>query len=173
MLRVVVAVALATALLGAATPAVDSARIDHADARVQTELDELVTTADRLVERNDPAPPGVRGARRILTLYLPGPSWGSAGLERLSVPGPSADRPRGTVRWRVEGGRETTRWVSAPLVGPEGGLSLRGGGARRVVLELARRNDDPVVVVRRPDFKSDDGPTAAHDAHSASRLPRG
>jgi hypothetical protein len=172
MLRVVVAVALATALLGAATPAVDDARIDHADARVETEVDELAATADRLVERNDPAPPGVRGARRLLTLHLPGPSWGSAGLDHLSVPGPSADR-RGVLTWRVEGGRETTRWVSVPLVGPDGGLSLRGGGARRVVLELVRRDDEPVVVVRRPEFKSDDGPTAAHDAHSTFRLPRG
>jgi hypothetical protein len=172
MLRVAVAVALATALLGASMPAVETARVDHAHARVDAEIDGLAATAELLLERNDPAPPGVPGARRTQTLHLPGPSWASAGLASLVIPGPSADTPPGTVSWRVVGGRETTRRLPAPLVGPEGSLRLTGGGTRRLVLEHARQDGEEVVVVRRPELKSDGGARAGHDVTgNGSRRP--
>lgn len=150
MLRVVVAVALATALLGAALPVVETARVDHAAGRVDAEIRDLAGAATRLAERNDPAPPGIEGARRPVTLHAPGPSWAAASLAYLTVPAPSSDHPHGVVRYRVEGGPERTRVVSAPLVGPEGGLTLSGGGSRRVVLELDRWQGESVVVVRHP-----------------------
>ena len=172
MLRVVVAVGLATALLGASMPAVETARVDHAHARTDAEVDGLAATADRLSERNDPAPPGVPGARRTLTLHMPGPSWASASLDYLLIPGPSTDRPPGTVRWRVDGGRETTRNFPVPLVGPEGGLRLAGGGTRRLVLEYVRRDGREVVAVRRPELKSDGGSRPGHEiTANGSRRP--
>jgi hypothetical protein len=167
MLRVVVAVALAVALLGVAMPAVDSARVDHADARVATALDRLAATAERLRARNDPSPPGTAGARRMITLHLPGPSWASARLETLSVPATTAGRGpsgRGTVTWRVEGGGRRTRVLSAPVVGPDGGLTVRGGGSRQLVVELVREGGRAVVRIRRPEFKSDAGTSSGHDA---------
>lgn len=163
MLRVVVAVALAVSLLGVATPAVETARVDHAEARLDAELEALAATAARLEERNDPTPPGVRGARRTTTLHVPGSSWATAGLDSLTVPGPSDDHPHGVVRYRVAGGQEKIRWVSAPLVGPPEGFSIEGGGTRRVVLELGRWEGEPVVVVRHPEFKSHGATRAGHD----------
>lgn len=172
MLRVVVAVALAAALLGVSIPVIQEARLNHADARVATEIDGLVATAERLHERNDPAPPGVSGARRTVRLHLPGPSWSSARLDFLSVPETSDRGEGGTVRWRVDGGREVRRGVSTPLVGPEGGLILRGGGSRTLVLELTRRGGEVVVLVRRPEFKSDGATIPGHDvAGNGTRRP--
>ncbi|MEF8781870.1 MAG: hypothetical protein V5A39_03095 [Haloarculaceae archaeon] len=166
MLRVVVAVALAAALLGASMPAVDAARVDNAEARVGAEIEGLARTAERLQKRNDPSPPGVPGARRTVTLHMPGPSWGSASLDYLSIPG-SAARPGAsdhtTVTWRVQGGRRVTRRLSVPLSGPGTGLTIQGGGSRRIVLELTRRDGEPVVLARRPEFKSDDRASLAHD----------
>lgn len=166
MLRVVVAVALGVALLGASMPAVDTARVDHAEARVEAEIDGLAGTAQRLQERNDPSPPGVPGAQRTVTLHLPGPSWGSASLDYLSIPGPAADgemSDHNTVTWRVAGGRRVTRRLPAPIVGPGDGLRVEGGGSRRVVIELTRHDGKPVVLARRPEFKSDDEASVAHD----------
>jgi len=149
MLRVVVAVALATALLGVSMPAVQSARVDHAHSRVAIELDTLAATAARLQERNDPAPPDVRGARRTVVLHLPGGAWTSADISYLVVPGPSSDLPRGTVRYRVADGRERTRSTEVPLVGPPGGLRLTGG-RHRLVLEYTQQAGEQVVLVRHP-----------------------
>jgi len=148
MLRVVVAVALAVALLGVAMPVVETARVEHADARVGAELDELIATATLLEERNDPAPPGVDGARRTVVLSFPGPSWATASVDSLVVPGPADQQPPGTITWRVAGGHESTRYASVPLVGPPGGFVLKRGGRQEVVLELASRDGRQVVLVR-------------------------
>ncbi len=166
MLRVAVAVALATALFGVAMPAVETARVDTANGQVAAELDGLAATAERLAARNDPAPAGVAGARRTVTLHLPGPSWGTASLEYLLFPGPSSDHAPGVVRYRVAGGRERTRLVSPRVVGPEGGLVLKGGGRRQLVVEYTRRGNG-TVVVRHPELKSDAAATAPHDALAA------
>lgn len=154
MLRVVVAVALATALVAVSLPAVQTARVDYAHGRVDVELDTLAATASRLQERNDPAPPDVQGARRTVELQLPGRTWTSAGVAYLLVPGPSSGVSPGTVRYRVADGRERTRSTRIPLVGPPGGLWLASGG-HRLVLEYTRQGDEPVVLVRHPELKSD------------------
>ena len=164
MLRVAVAVALASALFAVAMPAVETARVDSANGQVAAELDALAATAERLRERNDPVPLGVAGARRTVRLHFPGPSWGTASLAYLVVPGPSSDHPPGVVRYRVAGSSERTRRVSLPLVGPEGGLIVRGGGTRRLVVQRVRRGNDTVVVVRHPELKSDGAATDRHDA---------
>lgn len=162
MLRVVVAVALATALLGASMPAVESARTDHAHGRVDIELEALAATAARLQDRNDPVPPDVQGASRTVVVHLPDGAWTSGDIAYLVVPGPTSKYPPGTVRYRVAGGRERTRSTGVPLVGPPGGLRM-AGGRHRLVLEYTRRADEPVVLVRHPDFKSDAGTTPGHD----------
>ncbi|MFT4923559.1 MAG: hypothetical protein ACI8XM_002786 [Haloarculaceae archaeon] len=163
MLRVVVAVVLAGALLAVSLPVVETARIDHAETRVATALDRLDVRATRLDDRNDPTRPGLSGARRTLTLHLPSRSWGSAGLDYLAIPGPDGEIPRqgasadARITWRVTGGNRSAHRPSLRLVGPEGGLLVRQGGTRRVVLTLARVDGQRTVVVSRPGFKSEDG----------------
>jgi len=129
-------------------PVVDSARVTHAERSVDTTLQRLDAAATELAAGNDALPPGRAGARRQHTLRLPRRSWGSAELESLRFPAPSAEQP---VRFRVAGGQETAARFSVPVVGPPGGLTLQSGGRHRVVLRLQQREGRPVVVVSRAD----------------------
>lgn len=134
-------------MLGASLPAVDRARIQHADARVTSEVERLERAAAALAATNDPVPSGTTSARRQLTLSLPVSSWGAAGIDRFQVSPPAADAD---VVWRVRGGTVTARRLSAVrLAGPPSGLHLDGGGRHRVRLELRLRENRPVVVVTR------------------------
>lgn len=143
-IRTTVAVVLAMAILGASLPAIETARVQHADARVTAELDRLERAATALSAENDAVDDPPATAR--LTLHLPEESWGTRGLARLTVP-----RSRGgpDVTWTVAGGRNRTRAISSlELLAPEG-FALRTGGRHRVVLELRERRGERVVIVRR------------------------
>lgn len=147
MLRTVLALALATALLGVSLPVVDSARVDHADAGIERGLERLQAAATDLVADSDPVVAGERGAKRHVQLVLPTGSWARAGTERLEIPPPgSSDR----IVWQVEGGTKSVFRPAVPLVSPAG-LTLREGGRHRLVVSLHRRGGRQVVLVRRPD----------------------
>jgi hypothetical protein len=143
MLRVVLAVALAVALLAIAVPAVETARVQYSDQRIASEFEALETVAETLRERNDPPPKGTSGARTVTTLRLPTKGWASAGVDRLTI------AENGTVRWRVSGGSEQTRHLSAVEFRPVGGeLRLDSGGRHRLVLQI---QPDESVRVERAD----------------------
>lgn len=148
MLRTVLAVLLASALLAVSLPVVESARVEHAEQRIDASLQRLDAAATDLAADNDPTPPGRAGAHRQHTLVLPSESWGSAGTGSLTFPPPTAER---FVRYQVAGGQETPAQFSVPVVGPPGGLTLRSGGRQRLVLSLEQRGRRPVVVVSRAD----------------------
>lgn len=142
MLRVVLAVLTAAALLAVATPAVQSARVDHADAQVTAQLDEVERVGRLLSDRNEPAPgDDLPGARQVLTVSLPERTWGQAQTEYLRFPAPNASEestPGAAERvvWRVAGGTAHRRLLlSGDLVGPPGGLEL-GPGRHRLRLRL-------------------------------------
>lgn len=145
MLRTVLAVLLAAALLGVALPVVDAARVAHADSQVQTELESLERAAADLRAESDPTEPGVGGARVERTVVLPGPGWGTASVERVEIPA----EPGATVRWRVDSGSTHQFRPSVPLVAPPDGLTLRESGRHHLRLELQRRDGQVVVVVSR------------------------
>lgn len=146
MLRVVLAVLLASALIGVALPVVDSGRVAHADSQVRTELDHLETAGRNLQAESDAVRPETDGARIRRTAVLPGPSWGKAGIERLTIPESADD---GMVTWRVDGGTTQEMRPSPPLVAPHDGLQLRESGRHRLRLELQRRDGRQVIVVTR------------------------
>ncbi len=148
MLRVVLAVVLATVLLGIALPVADSARVAHADSQVHTELDHLDTAAQDLRAASDPTEPRIDGAHIEQTVVLPGPAWGKASIEWLTIP-PRADDTG--IRWRVAGGTTQRLRPDVPLVAPPDGLTLRERGRHRLRLELQRREKGVVVVVTRAD----------------------
>lgn len=146
-IRAVVSVALAAALLAVSLPAVDRARIQHADARIAGEVDRLETVARSLARENDlvdHGPPASAG----VTLHLPTQSWGASDVVGFRIRPPGATRD---VSWRIRGGEQHARRLSGVTVaGPPTGLVLRDGGRHRLVLELRRRGGDRTVVVRRP-----------------------
>ena len=144
MIRVVLAVAVGAALLGAAVPAVETVRVSHADARVAGTLDRVEAAARTLAERNDAVrAPG--GARRVLTLHLPRGTWGTSGVDHFAVrPHPLGNRT--VVRWRVDGGETTERRLDAVAIEPTGdGFTRREGGRLRVRLVLVDRGNHRVV----------------------------
>jgi len=169
VLRAVLAVALAVALLAASLPAVDRARRDHADSQVRGQLERLATAARALAARNDPVPVGDAGATRALTLRLPARGWRSAGVAYVAIGGvpgnATTDTPDGDVlAWRLAGGPPrvvrvegvAVHTVADDRIAPDGRpLVLRESGRHRVELSLVRHRGRPVVLVRR--FKPEDG----------------
>lgn len=148
MIRVVVTVVIATALLAASLPAVDSARGDRTAAHLDGELATLTDAAASLVDRDDPTPPSVSGARRVVTLTLPTRSWTAAGVDSLTV-GCRAACPRPTLGYTLDTGRTRRVAVDLPLVVPDGPLVVRESGTHDLWLTLERDDDGVAVVVQR------------------------
>lgn len=143
-IRTAVTVVLAMVLLAASLPALQAARISHADSRVAAAVERLGDAAAALAAENDAVDGRAAATRR--TVHLPGASWGSSGLARLSVPGTA----NGTdVVWRVAGGTtRTRRFEAVDLVAPTA-FAFEAGGRRQVRLELERIDGRRAVSVRR------------------------
>jgi hypothetical protein len=161
VIRVVVAVGVLAALLAVSLPAVESARVAQSDGRVGSMVDRLESAAGTLAARNDAVGSGVAGARRVCTLHLPIATWGTAGLERLSIrrlDGGNTTR----VTWRVAGGDPHARLLEGPSIRPPAdGLLLRSGGRVRLALRLVSHGNDRVVRLRRVDGRADGRDTAS------------
>lgn len=146
--RAVLAVVLATALLGVALPPLDDARSDRAAAAVADQTTELERVVEELVATDDPT--GEDGARRIVELRVPARHWTSAGVERVAIRPTGADGTA-SVSWRVRGGRTRDRSLPGQTVATDDGepLVLRETGPHRLVLTLDGQPGAPVVTVRR------------------------
>lgn len=161
MLRAVIAALLAVALLAASQPALERARVDHADSLVADEVTAVRTVIRDLLARDDPVPAGAPGARRTLPLRLPGRSLASSGVVRV-VLGPNDTRPD-RLAWRVRGGGRTHVRVGVDVRKPDGGpLILRRSGVHRLVFRLVSWRGRPTVVVQRLEFKPEAGATPEH-----------
>jgi hypothetical protein len=164
VIRTVLSVALAVALLGVATPAIDDARTTRTSQLVEEDLTNVVRAATDLVAREDAVPVTARGARRAVAVTLPVRSVTSAGVSYVAIGGvPDGNRPPDTnqtdvLAYRVAGGPRHVvtvgldvrvadrdeRWHVEPDAEP---LVLRGTGDVQVVLTLVRLDGDPTVVV--------------------------
>lgn len=150
MIRVVLAVALATALLAASLPAVDGARADRTAARLDADFAHVRESTATLVDREAPTRTDVAGARRVLTIHVPRSSWTTVAVDTVSVAGRSdADERTTTLGYTLENGRQRRVRLDVPLRTPDGPLVFAGSGAHRLVLTLTRGHDGPVVVARR------------------------
>ncbi|WP_135827953.1 DUF7311 family protein [Halorussus halobius] len=163
MLRLVLGVALAAALLGAVAPALEDARATRTDRLAARELDRVAAAAESLAREEAP------GARRTLDLSLPGDSPTTAPLAFVALGGvPSGetapvdrrgartDDERGVLAYRLAGGPVEVRRVGLDLrAGGDGtrgesdsrALVLRGGGTYHLTLRLVRNRGRPTVAV--------------------------
>jgi len=148
IVRTVLAVVLATALLGVTLPALDDARRERASVTVTDQVDAIERTATRLHQTDDPTVGA--GARRIVTMSLPASDWTTAGVDRFAIRPGSGDSS-GTAVWHVDGGTTHTRALDAPRIGTGDGqpLVLDTAGHHRLVLALDDRSGTAVVTVRR------------------------
>ena len=143
MLRVVLSVALAAALLATVAPALDDARATRTERLTERELGRVESAALTLAREEEP------GARRILRISLPEDSPTTAPLAFVALGGvpdevASADTADDDLfAYRVAGGRTRVRRIEADLrVVREGetvesdsrALVLRAGGIYRLTL---------------------------------------
>lgn len=156
IVRLLLAITVTAALLGASWPAVDSARVDHADATVTRQLDTLSERLRAMVVTDDPATGP--GARLRAEIRLPHRQLTSARIAALSL---VRDNGTTVARWRVgDAGRTRRTLLDYPLVAPGGRLTLRAAGTHRLVFGYRVAKGRPVVTVRR--FKSDAAPTTGY-----------
>jgi hypothetical protein len=146
IIRLVVGVAVAVALLSLSLPVVENARVAGSDSTVRDALDRLTAVTSTMAARNDPVPRGAPGAREPLRLRLPGAGPGRARIVRLrfAAGGPAAS----VARWRVAGADGVRQRVLPDIVTPEP-LTLDGGGTHRLILTYEQRSRGPVVTIRR------------------------
>lgn len=160
MIRVALAVLLAAALVGAATPAVEDARASTTDRQLRADLARVGVAAEELAARHDAVRPEAGPARRTVRLVVPGAGWGRAPATVTVSTGPGS----GELRWRVGDGPERSVDVGVGLrvrsdEGAVAGERRLGPGRYRLVLSLVRVDGRATVSVRG--FKSDTGRTSS------------
>lgn len=136
MLRAVLAVVLAVALVAAAMPAVEAARERHAADRAESGLTRVVERAAALAATEEATPGGA--ARRHLSLSVPDGGFATAPVDYLAVGGvPDCGSPRDTdggdvVAYRLRGARPRVAHLPVDL--------------RVVAAGTLRADDEPLVV---------------------------
>ncbi|GGL72581.1 DUF7311 family protein [Halocalculus aciditolerans] len=153
IVRVVVGVVLAAALLAATTPALDAARTDRGAQVGATETARLLDAVGALVERSDPTPPDAPGAVRRLAVRIPPPSLTFPRVSVFLDPPPAADvgrANRSRVGYRVNGRTHATR-TRLPLATDAAGrrLTVESGERARLALRYVRSANRSMVRVAR------------------------
>ncbi|WP_135851645.1 DUF7311 family protein [Halorussus salinus] len=154
-LRLLLAVAVAVALVAAATPAIDRARVSRAELLAERDADRLAAAATALAAEESP------GARRTVTVSLP-PRSPTAAAVLLAIGGVASgekveDSPeRDVLAFSIAGGPRRVRRVGTDLRVVRDGavaesdaaaLVLRGGETYAVTLRLRRVDGRLTVVV--------------------------
>jgi hypothetical protein len=166
-LRAVLAAVLALALLGVSLPAVEEARQERAEETADRTATRIADAVESFARRNDPAGPGVAGARRTVRVTVPDGGFATADATVFvgGVPGQTGkrnDTRRDGIAVRVGGRVRVAATVGVDLRTREGTpLALRGDGYLTLWLR-----DDAVRVSRGRgrEFKPENGTTARHAA---------
>ncbi|MFW5948386.1 MAG: DUF7311 family protein [Halolamina sp.] len=148
MIRALLAVTLAAALLAASLPAVESAAADRTAASLDREVDRIERGGASLLAEEDV------GARRVVSVSLPAASLAGAGVDSFAL----GCGQRCSVSYTLSTGAARTRRLDVPLATPEGTIRFATPGVHRLSLRLidgddrsdeAATNDDagPVVAV--------------------------
>jgi hypothetical protein len=152
VIRVVLTVVVAVALVAAARPAIHDARTARATAALDRVTDDLTRAGSGLARTATPVPPHVAGARRRVELAVPPPSPTRAAVHRLRL---RCRGPRGVVITARVGGvrrRVTARFPVQVALGPrlagEGDTGTTVSARVSVVtLRLWRHDGRPTLVV--------------------------
>ncbi|WP_336336944.1 DUF7311 family protein [Haloarcula brevis] len=153
--RLVLAVAVTTALAGATAPALSTARADAADGTMERQLDELAAELTTLVETDDATPHG--DARRVVGLRLPARTYTSAHVDYLRF------RERagvGVATWKIGSRERTELLVDVPIRPTVPTDRLEEHGSHRLLFVLTRSDGRRVLTVHR--FKSEAGARGGH-----------
>lgn len=136
MIRVVLTVLVAVALLTASMPAVESARTATTAERVGAEADRLERAIGGVVAGSTPVSDPAMAAQTTVIVRVP-TGFAAADLDRVAL-AESAERPDGVaLAWRIDGGparefRIGTGPAEAAVDLVDAPVELRLGGASRV-----------------------------------------
>lgn len=143
MIGLVVGAVLTAALLAASLPAIGDARADRTAAQADASVNRIWDAAGSLLATDDPV--AGRGARRVVTVWLPARTLTSAAIERFVL----GCRPTCAVDVRFGGGRDRTYSLGdLPLRTPTGPVLFGGRGRHRLVLGLRPGPAGPIVTAR-------------------------
>lgn len=138
MIRVVLAVVLATALFGVSLPIAERAERDRNTALATGELERIGDRAERLAARNDPVAAEEEPAATTLVVTAPTPTFTEGGLLTIAD-----DR----LVWQPHAGGNRTVETDVRL---RVGVPLIVTDRARVRLSLVGTASDPVVHVEQP-----------------------
>jgi len=138
VLRVVLCVALAVALLAVAVPAVENAAEGRTASALRDDAAQLERAANALFTAENAAV-GAGGARRQVTVRLPRPSWTSAGVDHVAI--------GGDFRYVLDGGRTVRVPLRAPIRASGEPIVLSDAGRHILVLSLVRDRTNGTLAV--------------------------
>jgi len=168
VIRVVLTVLVAVALLAAATPALEDARVTTTAERIETETDRVELAVAGLVAGSVSVADPSLAARTTVTVRVPS-GFGAARIDRIavvetgnggeavgaeaSVAETGAADPDAAVRYRIDGGPERTvpiePGVTDATVSVDGdAIALRPGGESRLVLRLVDDGGPTIRIAR-------------------------
>lgn len=166
MIRVVLAVLLAAALLSISLPAIDAVGEERATAQMDRAVERIEASAVDLRQEN-PGPTARLGPRRVIDLRLPGRSLTTAGVEYISITGREGGPAR--ISYALSEREPSHRDLTVPIATPDGDVVLRSTGRHTILLRLVHREGDPTVVVSHRDRDGSDAPTGT--SAPQSQLP--
>lgn len=140
MTRLLLAVGIAAALLAVSSPVVETVRTDRTAGQLDRATDRVEAAGESLLATDE----AEAGARRVVTVAVPGASLTAAGVERFGV----RCRARCGVRYTLEGRSSTVHQLPFPLATPDGPVTFSKPGSHRLTLGLVREEGRRVVTVR-------------------------
>ncbi|GCF15006.1 hypothetical protein Harman_29410 [Haloarcula mannanilytica] len=146
--RLVIAVAVMTALFGAAAPALSTARADAASSVMERQLSELAAELASLVETDAATADG--DAQRTVEIRFPARTYTNAGVDYLQFETRAGD---GVASWQVGSRKQTERLVETPIRTTASVERLEEPGTHRLVFVLTRADGQRALTVHR--FKSE------------------
>jgi len=147
--RTLLAALLSTALAAAAAPGIDRARVRRSNGRIES-IVAAIEAAARSLAGDEAVSAGRSGARRVVTVTLPGAAWDEAevGAVRIATP---AERTL-TLRYRIGGGGRRSRTIQfpEPVATADGDpIALDGDGPHELALSLRGDERRRRIVVER------------------------
>ncbi|MWV38673.1 hypothetical protein [Natrialba sp. INN-245] len=153
MIRYVLAVLLAVALLALSVPAIEHGATVSSERQIDHDVDEIDRAATSLVDHEDLPPDGHPPPQRVVPVSLPSDSLTSTPVDRFSIDRTSEQTSAVVVA--LEGENPRTTVIDAPIVyaTPTENRSVELGGTATKTELLLRLETDPsgtnVVVVTR------------------------
>lgn len=154
MIRVVLTVLVAVALLATAMPALEDAQTATATARLETETDRIERAAGGLVSGSTSVSDPSLAARTTVTVRAPA-GIAAPQIDRLALVEPArSDADAGAaLRYRIDGGRRRTLSIApesavATVEVVDGPIALRTRGESRLELRLVDDGEPTVRVTR-------------------------